>query len=222
MYKVFSMNFNKRIFGFTLAEILITLGIIGVIAGMTIPILMNNYLKNQTVTKLQKAYTTLSQAIKLSEVDNGPTNTWQYPQTANDSSSLIIWFDTYLKPYIKYTNLISDAGGNVRIFLQDGTDLRFHLFNVGDMIYIYVVLDQHTFTGGKNYFLYSLYPNITNGKAFVPYNYYSGSNDGTRTFWKDDNTHGCKGNPSNIARAYCSGLIMYDGWQIKSDYPYFN
>ena len=36
---------------FTLAEILITLGIIGVVAAMTIPTLITNYQKKQTVTK---------------------------------------------------------------------------------------------------------------------------------------------------------------------------
>lgn len=216
------MDLNKKISGFTLAEVLITLGIIGVVAALTIPVLMNYYAKNSTVTKLQKSYTILSQAIKLSEQDNGPTSQWSFPSTANDPVTMLAWYNTYLKNYIKSTNIVSLANGDIRVFLTDGTEIRFHLFNVGYTIYVYFFLDQKTATGGKNYFLYSFYPNITNGKAFVPFNYYSGSNDGTRSFWKDDNTHGCKENPSNTARAYCAGLIMYDSWQIKDDYPYFN
>ncbi len=45
--------------GFTLAEVLITLGIIGVVAALTIPTLVNNYQKKTYVTGLQRAYAQL-------------------------------------------------------------------------------------------------------------------------------------------------------------------
>ncbi len=40
--------------GFTLAEILITLGIIGIVAAMTIPTLISNYKKKEYSTKIKK------------------------------------------------------------------------------------------------------------------------------------------------------------------------
>ena len=40
--------------GFTLTEVLITLGIIGVVAAMTIPNLITNYQKRSTVIQLKK------------------------------------------------------------------------------------------------------------------------------------------------------------------------
>ena len=39
---------------FTLAEVLVTLGIVGVIAAMTIPMLITNYQKRLTLTRLKK------------------------------------------------------------------------------------------------------------------------------------------------------------------------
>ena len=42
--------------GFTLAEVLITLGIIGVVAALTLPSLITNYRKKQTVAQLKKVY----------------------------------------------------------------------------------------------------------------------------------------------------------------------
>ena len=48
--------------GFTLAEVLITLVIIGVVAAMTIPTLINNTKKQEYVAGLKKAYSVLSQA----------------------------------------------------------------------------------------------------------------------------------------------------------------
>ena len=43
--------------GFTLAEVLITLGVIGVVAAMTIPTMITNYEKKQTAIEVKKAYT---------------------------------------------------------------------------------------------------------------------------------------------------------------------
>jgi prepilin-type N-terminal cleavage/methylation domain-containing protein len=40
---------------FTLAEVLITLAIIGVVAALTIPTVVRNYQKTQTVTQLKKS-----------------------------------------------------------------------------------------------------------------------------------------------------------------------
>ena len=49
--------------GFTLAEVLITLVIIGVIAAMTIPTLLSNTNKQETKTALKKAMSIINQAI---------------------------------------------------------------------------------------------------------------------------------------------------------------
>jgi len=57
--------------GFTLAEVLITLGIIGVVAALTIPILIANYQKTQYVTQLKKAYSQFNQALSLFATDQG-------------------------------------------------------------------------------------------------------------------------------------------------------
>ena len=55
---------TKR-FGFTLAEVLITLGIIGVVAAMTIPTLISNTNGAQFKTAYKKALSTLNQAVLM-------------------------------------------------------------------------------------------------------------------------------------------------------------
>ena len=47
---------NKN--AFTLAEVLITLGIIGVVAAMTMPSLIASHKEKETVSKLKKVYST--------------------------------------------------------------------------------------------------------------------------------------------------------------------
>lgn len=61
---------NIKLKAFTLAEVLITLGIIGVVAALTIPTLVANYQKTQYATQLKKFYATFNQALKQYTADN--------------------------------------------------------------------------------------------------------------------------------------------------------
>lgn len=65
---------NQR--GFTLAEVLITLAIIGVVAAMTIPTLIADYQEKQTVSRLTKAYAVISNAYQMARVANGDLSSW--------------------------------------------------------------------------------------------------------------------------------------------------
>lgn len=59
---------------FTLAEVLVTLAIIGVVAAYTIPTLMRSYQKTQYITGLKKAYTIFNQVLKEVTIDYDCTN----------------------------------------------------------------------------------------------------------------------------------------------------
>lgn len=61
----------QRQMAFTLAEVLIVLGIIGVVAALTIPTLMTKTQNQEYITALKKAYTETNQALKLLANDNG-------------------------------------------------------------------------------------------------------------------------------------------------------
>ena len=81
-----SFNFCERIAlkdtlfkikkGFTLAEVLITLGIIGIVAAMTIPNLMLKIEGKRTATKLRAFQSIMSQAIRMSEDEYGDIGSW--------------------------------------------------------------------------------------------------------------------------------------------------
>lgn len=76
------MNGNKNVDkGFTLAEVLITLGIIGVVAALTMPQLITNYKERQRVTQLKKAYSVLQQAFTMAVKDYGTPNYWDLAKT---------------------------------------------------------------------------------------------------------------------------------------------
>ncbi len=79
----------KKFNAFTLAEVLITLGIIGVVAALTIPTLIMHHRKQVIETRLKKFYSMFNQAILLSTVDNGEISTWQYFQDDKDRKSVV-------------------------------------------------------------------------------------------------------------------------------------
>lgn len=56
---------------FTLAEVLITLGIIGIVAALTLPAIVNNSRNKQLETGLRKAYSAISQALEMYQAQNG-------------------------------------------------------------------------------------------------------------------------------------------------------
>ena len=62
--------------GFTLAEVLITLGIIGVVAAMTIPSLMQKNFEKKVVSQLTETQSILTQAIRMAEEEYGDVEGW--------------------------------------------------------------------------------------------------------------------------------------------------
>ena len=89
--------------GFTLAEVLITIGIIGIVAALTIPTLIGNYQKKKIATIVKEEYSKLNLTLKNAEAENGDATNWGY--TSYDD--LELWIKTYILPYIKYTKICS-------------------------------------------------------------------------------------------------------------------
>ena len=89
-------------FGFTLAEVLITLGVIGVVAAMTLPTLINKTKGAQYRAKFKKSVSVLNQAVKLNQakydfnfadansecVDDTP-RTKQYPESTKTFCAIL-------------------------------------------------------------------------------------------------------------------------------------
>lgn len=213
--------------GFTLAEILITVGIIGVVAALTIPNLIKDYQKQQAVEKAKKAYTSLAQVVKQSEIDNGNNSTWDLG-TAGDSNSIRQSFDTLWTPYLKvlkYCTTYNECGYKANSFytlqhvtafavvsandrtavlLSDGTVLMVR--NSSGACYIFADINggNEPNTFGKDVFFFIL----DSQKGLVPYGY--------------DQTIGtvnsnCSASANGV---YCTAKIINDGWQMKDDYPW--
>ncbi len=94
---------------FTLSEVLITLGIIGVIAAMTIPSLIQKQQEQQTVVALKKAYSTLSGAYTYAVQENGTPENWNLIG-ANSGAGAINMLNV-LEPYLRLTKKCGTGTG---------------------------------------------------------------------------------------------------------------
>lgn len=82
------MNNKIRPLAFTLAEVLITLGIIGVVAAITIPTLMNKVQDYQLQQAWKKKYSELNQVVNQIYADEGVTyNNNDYPGTSDTTNT---------------------------------------------------------------------------------------------------------------------------------------
>lgn len=91
--------------GFTLAEILITLGIIGVVAALTMPALVTNSQRNTAGAALSKAFNTISNANEMMLVKN-EANTLREIATP-DGSSTGLDIDEYIEQLKNYAKIRS-------------------------------------------------------------------------------------------------------------------
>ena len=147
---------KKAKLAFTLAEVLITLGIIGVVAAMTMPTLIKNYQKKQTVVQLKKAYSELSQAISLAQKDNGMIEDWDFSNFPTPADRAQYFYDNFLKPNLKiakycvpssadcwadniftlggtkYNNLINEYSGHNSFITASGYSVHYWLNGSGD------------------------------------------------------------------------------------------
>jgi len=122
--KVSTMSGGNK--AFTLAEVLLTLGIIGVVAGMTIPTLIENNQKTQYVTALKKAYTNFNQVLVQYSADNGCVGDLKCTGLFSSSNTIENVGDA-LVPYFKVAqNCRTNQGcfpGNISSYF-DGSDGR--------------------------------------------------------------------------------------------------
>lgn len=215
----------KKKFAFTLAETLITLAVIGIVVALTIPTLVQNYKKKEYSTRLKKFYSMMSQAIKLSEIDNGPSGQWIIPAAIIDKEgnedfekgydNALSFFNTYFKPYMNVVS-IEKYENKPRVLLNDSSTFLLHTGSCIDF--------DFDVNGVKP-------PNET-GRDIYKFVFCSNAeNSINNTFSKKENQNFsvyCSGIANRDealecctkASYRCPCLLQYDNFEFKDDYPY--
>ena len=222
-------------YGFTLAEVLITLGIIGVVAAMTMPSLIAKYQKKVFATKVKQTYAILSNALTSSIAANGTPNEWNFgqPYTSdndeNKKNAIIYIVNTYFKPYLKVAEDIGFKNRGYHVVLSNGITLSFfidggwnssHTSMVPSNIYIIASNNKNTGAYGdysRDYSRHDIFYKINKSDKFLSFFLWG---DKTRENIINESHYGCNNSKAKYLRYQCGALIQYDGWEIKDDYPW--
>ena len=115
LINLFSYSLKKRA-AFTLAEVLITLGVIGIVAAMTMPTLIANYREKVFVTSAKRGYSVLTNAINKWNADNGVVGDPTYFWLSGTEDELIVELSKVLNSVKVCTNhKVNDCGGRYDI-----------------------------------------------------------------------------------------------------------
>lgn len=239
VFSRFTSPFSPKTPAFTLAEVLITLGIIGIVAAMTLPTLIMNHRKQVTVNKVKKFYTVMSQATNSAIAEYGSMEDWQGFTTTRNGEEMQNWFDTYLKPYLKvideFVKTDEETGySTLFVVLSDGSvlsmvnwagsaksddDANHVQDNHNGLIHLSYLTDKKLIDdvdsriGCVNTFSFLFYSPLKDQYFFQPYTYQANTPEKyNREFFIEQ----VKGGNYQ----YCAAVMMFDGWQIKSDYPF--
>lgn len=123
--------------GFTLAEVLITLAIIGVVATLTLPALMSNTQEQQAITGFRKAMNTLNEVAQMNAAVDGfaydgiTLNTTPSAASVYDANGVLnqsVWGMMVSKAQVDVTASVAggatgECAGKKQVFFRDGTVL---------------------------------------------------------------------------------------------------
>lgn len=206
--------------GFTLAEVLITLGIIGVVAALTMPTLIQNHKKVVVISKLKKISSVISQAYNSYTAENGvsPTDDCGDCLLPDDPDNALDVFNKYFMPYLKGAQTEKGTKG-VFVYFPDDTAVYFRrnsTTNIGswDNVYFFACISHKACKKIENE---TQYKNITNGKdIFLFYSNGKPPIVAYKTYTRTQLIEKCK-NQASVEP--CTALIVGDGWQVSKDYP---
>ena len=216
--------FSRFKFGFTLAEVLITLGIIGVVSSLTMPTLIASTRKNEFSARLKKFYSAMSQAIVMYNTDNNMLpEDWRAPAAGAEEEYWQSHFAPYFKDVIsvkKEKNEFTVNRNGLVVNFSDGGMLAL-IQRTATEVYYDVNGNKPPNGWGRDRYMFF----ISNGN-FVPYNWTSdiGSifkpDEGEEDFTTNLNDRKNVLRLCKKAGAFCAQLLMLDGWEYKDDYPH--
>lgn len=229
----------KSQYAFTLAETLITLVVVGVIASITIPTVIATHQKEATITRLKKAFSTLSQTTNRAIADNGPVSTWTLGQNGN-SNHAKLFINNYISPYLNLMEVPTTfAEGNwknnkqyrelnnnnksydssfTRFYLSDGTSVTSKISDNSRLImYIDINGDAKPNKVGRDIFEVN-YCVYSSDKCELPGKFIANAEQKSREeLLSADDIYNCNKQKTGYR---CLALIMKDSWTIADDYPW--
>lgn len=205
----------KKSLAFTLAEVLLTMTIIGVVAAMTIPTLHYQRVKKEYTTKLKNFYSRMDNAVLDMETDYGSFRDLRKPADGNTTEGFN-WYMKYLDPYVGHQYVDTD---NHLVYYSDGSMLT--TFWPGGCLDVVYDVNGQKGPNQEGYdrfrFLFcftNVHRNCWFGNKNIFFGTY-GSEGVAAGASRDSMLQSCKNSGPR-----CTRLLQNDQWEFKSDYPY--
>lgn len=208
-----------------MAEVLIIIGIIGVISAITIPNLITKYQKFKVETQLKSFISTINNAARLSTIDNGDLDGWIQPGKIYSYEDTKAFLQQYLLPYMKYVTLrrIDSAIGEqgAWVVLLNGSAMWIQIDGNGADILLFADGNgDHDGPNNRFQFQFAKFSDDThlnlNSVSYVePYVF---NWNGTKEQLKKGSQFSCYFGCTSCA--YCTKLIQLNSWKIPDDYPW--
>ena len=202
--------------GFTLAEVLITLGVIGVVAAMTLPTLMSKYRGHVAVQKLKKVSSILLQTNQRANFDNGTSREGFTPQ---DPDAAMEMFNKYYVPYMDFERVDKGKYG-VFGYLKDGVALYFYKYYYPDnwaTTYMFVCLTHKICVDLNTENISTDIGKIADGKTI--FLLYTNGQIPSHTFSKYTREQRIEQGKNQTSSEACTSLLFEAGWSVPKDYP---
>ncbi len=212
---------------------MITLGIIGVVAALTLPVIVESYKKQEVVARLKKFYSTFNNALLASIYENEAMEYWQFPAHQNNGEEMDIFVNKYLFPYFKGLKSCSSKEAyckdisaklypNQPVYIFTDGGCFSMLKGGGDteagMMHILYDANCGAKPNENNRDIFSFIIIYGNGRGFI---FKPGAAATYNLTDRQELLNACKNEDDNPhAVGACSALIYFDGWEISKDYPY--
>ena len=215
----------KKVFAFTLAEVLVALGIIGVVSALTVPTLMRNHQKKVYTVQLHKFYSELSNALEsyqnsknaVNLVEAGLNTNAELSAFVRDSFKVVQTCNGSLTPCLAETYVSLDGKkrailSTTSYTLASGVAIRPYIEVSGNKL-INLMVDtngaQKPNILGRDLFFFAIYSDGTID------DFYNANTNPPLTEEQRDELYanGCAGTAASNHWG-CFNKILNDGWEM--------
>jgi len=240
LFKSIANLLYRKKLGNTLSETLIALVIVGVVFTIAMGTIVADHNKNQTVVRMKKAYSVMSQAFDSAVAREGSYSNWDIEEGLGEHSSYSFFQQYLMQSLVLSRDCRNSTEGQcaytfkeldgtekelnstwARFFLNDGMFVALQTNGNENYKVIYFYID----TNGKkrlnvvarDIFLFEYWiRNIDHPEyvgKFLPFGHQYSREELISAKYSDSCNKARNGN-------YCSSLIIKDNWQIIPGYPW--
>ncbi len=208
---------------------------------------MANHKKTETAAKLKKFYSTMSNAVKLAELQEGKRSyEWDWGGQCNYATQKTL-FENYILPQINYIKIeqLPENDTRLKIHVEHGyvTDSAAVYLNDGSMFFASecndnIAYDVNGDKGpnefGRDIFTFFILSSDDSGTADVkllesiphfntvamyPMPWENNGSELKSTYNRANSITNCKKDDGRVMGC-CTHIVELDGWTFKDDYPW--